>query len=91
MTMSGTQGEGERATSDPVRRLVLTVLAIYLAPVILVVLAIAGVGMACEAIMRRLHHEPVRVSERMKHWHPGAHRLSLPHFRGTAASRSRGW
>jgi hypothetical protein len=90
MTMSGTQGEGERAASDPVRRLVLTVLAIYLAPVILIVLVIAGVGMACEAIVRRFHREPARLSDRMKHRHPGAHRLSLPHFRGTAASRSRG-
>lgn len=90
MTMSGIQGEQGRSVGDPVRRLVLTILAIYLAPVVLVVLLIAGLGLLCEAGIRLFHREPKLVDDRRKRRDLGAHRLAVPHFRATAASRSRG-
>mgnify|MGYP005847742097 CR=1 FL=1 len=80
----------ERCSRDPVRRVILMVLAIYLAPVALVVLLIGSLGLACCAVVRWIEDsKPSAVEDRMRR-DTMAHGLAAPHLQGMARSRSTG-
>ncbi len=74
---------------DPLRRVVVTLLAIYLAPVAVVVLLIGGLGMLCSAVARLVEYElmPQRGELRRDRT---ARMLSVPHLHGVVRSRSPG-
>lgn len=65
MTTTGPRSDERRCGVDPVRRAILTILAIYLIPVALVVFLIGGVGLGCCAIARLIGRGPGPMEGRM--------------------------
>lgn len=86
--MRGNEDDVQRGR-DPLRRVILTLLAIYLAPVAVVVLVIGGLGMLCCAVAKRFEHE--LMSQRGGLRRDGTARmLTVPHLHGVVRSRSHG-
>lgn len=77
----------ERRGSDPLRRVILGALALYLAPVALVILLIGGVGMASVAVLG-LVRGGVRYAQGAGRFEGPMRVLPAPHLRGVVWSRS---
>jgi len=74
---------------DPLRRVVLGVLALYLAPAVLIVLLVSLVGMACCAVFRLLGGGASRTAGRTPIRRNVADRgIPAPHVIGAIRSRS---
>ncbi|MEW4571260.1 hypothetical protein AB1L88_25590 [Tautonia sp. JC769] len=83
-------GEGDvQCGRDPLRRVIMTVLAIYLAPVAVVVLIIGGLGMLCCAVASLFEHEVMAQRGALRRDRT-ARILSVPHLHGVVRSRSHG-
>lgn len=91
MTAGGTSIEERSGGGDPLRRLILGALALYLAPAILIVLAVGGVGMACCAAARWLGGDRAAMRP-MRDGRPrrdaAARGIAAPHLGAAAWSRS---
>ena len=74
---------------DPLRWVIVTLLAIYLAPVALLVLVIGGLGMLCDAVARLFKHESMPQGGALRR-DGMARMLSGPHLYGVVRSRSPG-
>lgn len=86
MTTGEVRGDDIQCVRDPLRQVVLTVLAIYLAPVVLVVLLLSGLGLACCAVARLFERKSSRKDDRLRR--DGAARAtSRPHVHSAVRSR----
>lgn len=74
---------------DPLRRVIVTLLAIYLAPVAVVVLVIGGLGMLCCTVARLFEHELMSQRGALRRDRM-ARMLPVPHLHGVVRSRSPG-
>lgn len=74
---------------DPLRRVIVTLLAIYLAPVAILVLVIGGLGMLCCAVARVFEQELLPQGGGLRRDRT-ARMLSGPHLHGVVRSRSPG-
>ena len=90
MTTGEIRDEGDvQCGRDPLRRVIMTLLAIYLAPVAVVVVLIGGLGMLCCTIAKLFEHE-LRSQRAALRRDRTARMLSVPHLYGVVRSRSPG-
>jgi hypothetical protein len=92
MTTGEMRDHEGRCGRDPLRQVTLGLLALYLSPVVLVVLLIGGLGMACCAALRLVGIGCDRGPAEGVIGHAGAVRgIAVPHhLYGAASSRSHG-
>lgn len=79
-----------RGVGDPLRRVILGMLAIYLAPVALIVLIIGGVGLACCAVQRLFEGGGPSRSEGRIRRDRMVQIVAIPHLGNASRSRSPG-
>lgn len=90
MTTGAIQGDVCECGRDPLRRVILVALALYLAPIAVVVLLIGGLGVVCCAVARWFERGPIQHRGSGLRRDGAAQVVSIPHRGGVVRSRSPG-